>query len=150
LTRTCGISPLALLHLAVVAARLCGPGGVRAVIEENLLLKQQVIVMRRARRWAPNLTWSVRLCGFTSLFLTSGRVQKLAIALRPSTLLAFHHALVRRKYRLLFSARQHPKKPGPKGRTKRSSEPSSNSNRAILASAVHGLHPSSRRRSRSI
>jgi len=37
---------LTLLHLAVVAARLCGPGGVRAVIAENLLLKQQLIVLR--------------------------------------------------------------------------------------------------------
>src|SRR5262252_1608286 len=107
---------LSLLHLAVVAARLCGPGGVRAVIAENLLLKQQLIVLRRARRRAPNLTRSDRLlCGFESLFLTRGRIRKLAIALRPSTLLAFHQALVRRKYRLLFSATARPKKPGPKG-----------------------------------
>src|SRR5262249_53038103 len=107
---------LTLLHLAVVAARLCGPGGVRAVIAENLLLKQQLIVLRRARRRAPNLTWSVRLlCGFESLFLNPARIRKLAIALRPSTLLAFHQALVRRKYRLLFSSRPCPRKPGPKG-----------------------------------
>jgi putative transposase len=107
---------LMMLHLAVVAARLCGPGGVRAVIAENLLLKQQLIVLRRARRRAPNLTRSDRLiCGFGSLFLNATRIRKLAIALRPSTLLAFHQALVRRKYRLLFSARSRPKKPGPKG-----------------------------------
>src|SRR5499427_8906549 len=73
---------LTLLHLAVVAARLCGPGGVRAVIAENLLLKQQLIVLRRARRRAPNLTRSVRLlCGFTSLFLNPPRIRKLAIVL---------------------------------------------------------------------
>jgi len=30
---------LALLHLAVVTAKLCGAGGVRAVMAENLLLK---------------------------------------------------------------------------------------------------------------
>jgi hypothetical protein len=29
-----------LLHLVVVTAKVCGPGGVRAVIAENLLLKQ--------------------------------------------------------------------------------------------------------------
>ena len=40
---------LSLLHLTVMAAKLCGPGGVRAVIAENLLLKQQLIVLRRAR-----------------------------------------------------------------------------------------------------
>jgi hypothetical protein len=38
---------LALLHLAVVTAKLCGSGGVRAVMVENLLLKQQLIVLRR-------------------------------------------------------------------------------------------------------
>ena len=43
---------LTLLRLAVVVARLCGSGGVRAVIAENLLLKQQLIVLRRARRRA--------------------------------------------------------------------------------------------------
>src|SRR6516162_1389152 len=107
---------LTLLHLAVVAARLRGPGGVRAVIAENLLLKQPLIVLWRARRRAPNLTRSDRrLCGFESLFLNPSRIRTLAIALRPSTLLAFHQALVRRKYRLLFSSRPCPKKPGPKG-----------------------------------
>src|SRR5437660_8835157 len=90
---------LTLLHLAVVTAKLCGPGGVRAVIAENLLLKQQLIVLRRARQRAPNLTLSGRLlCGFGSLFLCPGRIRKLAIGVRPSTLLAFHQALVRRKY----------------------------------------------------
>ena len=55
---------LTLLHLAVMAAKLCGPGGVRAVIAENLLLKQQLIVLRRARQRAPNLLQSDRLlCG---------------------------------------------------------------------------------------
>ena len=43
-----------LLHLAVTTAKLCGPGGARAVIAENLLLKQQLIVLRRARQRAPN------------------------------------------------------------------------------------------------
>ena len=47
---------LTLLHLAVMTARLCGPGGVRAVIAEHILLKQPLIVVhpyavvRRTRR----------------------------------------------------------------------------------------------------
>jgi hypothetical protein len=107
---------LTLLHLAVMTAKLCGPGGVRAVMAENLLLKQQLIVLRRARQRMPNLSRSDRLlCGFWSLFLDPGRIRKVAIALRPSTLLAFHQALVRRKYRGLFSSRPRRKKPGPKG-----------------------------------
>ena len=107
---------LTLLHWAVMAATLCGPGGVRAVIAENLLLKQQLIVLRRRRQRAPRLTASDRLLfGFGSLFLSPGRIRKVAIGVRPSTLLAFHQALVRRTYRRLFSSSECPKQPGPKG-----------------------------------
>ena len=107
---------VALLHLAVMTAKLWGPGGVRAVMAENLLLKQQLIVLRRGRQRAPNLTRSDRLlCGFWSLFLSPGRIRKVGIAFRPSTLLAFHQAFVCRKYRRLFSSKRSPKKPGPKG-----------------------------------
>ena len=107
---------LTLLHLAVVVAKLCRPGGVRAVITENLLLKQQLIVLRRARQRAPHLTVGDRvLFGFGSFFLDPGRVRKVAIGVRRTTLLAFHGALVRRKYRRLFSSSHCPRKPGPKG-----------------------------------
>jgi putative transposase len=107
---------LTLLHLAAMIAKLCGPGGVRAVIAENLLLKQQLIVLRRARQRAPNLALRDRLiCGWGSLFLSPRRIRKVAIGVRPSTLLAFHQALVRRKYQQLFSSSRCPKKPGPKG-----------------------------------
>jgi hypothetical protein len=80
-----------------MAAKLCGHGGVRAVMAENLLLKQQLIVLSRARQRAPNLSQSDRLlCGFWSLFLSPGRIRKAAIAFRPSTILAFHQALAAR------------------------------------------------------
>jgi len=49
------------------------------------------------------------------MFLSPGRIRKVAIALRPSTPLVFHRALVRCKYRRLFSSTPRPKKPGPKG-----------------------------------
>ena len=107
---------LTLLHLAVAAAKLCRPGGVRAVVAENLLIKQQLIVLRRPRQRAPNLTVGDRImCGFGSLFLSPGRIRKVAIGVRPATLLTFHRALVRRKYRRLFSSNHRPRKPGPKG-----------------------------------
>ena len=38
-----------------------------------------------------------------------------AVEGHPSTLLAFHQALVRRTYRRLFSSSECPKQPGPKG-----------------------------------
>jgi len=49
---------------------LCGPGGVRAVIAENLLLRQQLIVLRRGRHRARNLTRlrPTASGGFGSLF----------------------------------------------------------------------------------
>ena len=68
---------LPLLHLAVTAAKLCRPGGVRAVIAENLLLKQQLIVLRRPRKRAPNLTTVDRLlCGFGSLSVSNSQFSR--------------------------------------------------------------------------
>src|SRR5262245_2928330 len=110
---------LAVVHLAVVTAKLCGSGGVRAVMAENLLLNQQLIVLRRARKRAPNLGPSDRLlCGFLSRFLSAERINKVAVALSPSTLLGLHQLMVRCKYRWLFSSRPRPKKPGPNGPSK--------------------------------
>ena len=104
------------IHLVVTVAKLLGPGGMRAVVAENVLLKQQLIVLRRPRGRAPNLTVMDRFVfGFGSLFLSPRRIRKVAIGLQPSTLLKFHEALVRRKYRRLFSSSHRPKKPGPKG-----------------------------------
>src|SRR5262245_15357007 len=106
----------ALLHLAVVVATLCGPGGVRAVIAENLLLKHQLIVLRRARRRAPNLTASDRLlCGFESLFLNPGRIRNSPSPSAPRRSWRFIRRWCVGKYRLLFSAGPCLKEPGPKG-----------------------------------
>jgi putative transposase len=45
-----------LLHLLTTLAKLFQPGGSRAVIAENLLLKQQLIIHSRSRQRAPNLS----------------------------------------------------------------------------------------------
>ena len=104
-----------LVHLLTMVARLLGPGGARAVVAENLLIKQQLIVVSRSRRRAPNLTTLDRfVLGFCSLFIHPDRIDKAAVAIRPSTLLGFRECLVRRKYRALFSSRTRAK-PGPKG-----------------------------------
>ena len=87
---------------------------------ENLLLKHQLIVLRRGRRRAPNLTRIDRmLCGLWSLFLNPRRIRTVAIAFRPSTLLAFHQALVRGKYRRLFSSTATRRSPGRIGTMRR-------------------------------
>ncbi len=104
-----------LLHLLTVIAKLSQPGGGKAVIAENLLLKQQLIIHSRSRQRAPNLTTPDRpIFGLLSLFLNPRRMVRSAIIIRPSTLLHFHNALKKRKYRLLYSPRGG-KKPGPKG-----------------------------------
>ena len=41
---------LIVIDLAVTAAKLLGLGGVRAIVAENALLKQQLTVLRRPRR----------------------------------------------------------------------------------------------------
>ena len=104
-----------LIHLLTTAAKLLGPGGAKAIIAENLLLKQQLLVVTRSRRRAPNLSNADRfLMGLFSLFLRPGRIAKAAVGIRPSTLLKFHQYLVHRKYRRLFAPKKRTK-PGPKG-----------------------------------
>ena len=104
-----------LCHLLGTLAKLAKPGGGRSVIAENLLLKQQLIIHSRSRQRAPNLTTPDRvLLGFFSLFMNPHRIVKAAVIIRPSTLLSFHNALKKRKYRQLYSPRGG-RKPGPKG-----------------------------------
>jgi hypothetical protein len=99
-----------LTHLIVTLAKCLRPSGVRAVVAESLLLKQQLIVLNRSRERAPNLRPMDRViaagCAF---FMSRARLLKSAVAIRPSTILGFHRALVARKYRLLFT----PKRGGP-------------------------------------
>jgi len=104
-----------LFHLHTTLAKLIRPGGSRTVIAENLLLKQQLIIHSRARERAPNLSTQDRtLLGFWSLFLNPRRIARLSIIIKPSTLLRFHTAMKKRKYRLIYSPRGG-YKPGPKG-----------------------------------
>jgi putative transposase len=104
-----------LAHLLTTIAKLLGPGGARAVVADSLLMKQQLLVINRSRRRAPNLSALDRLLlGFWSLFLSPRRIQRVAVIIRPSTLLAFHDILKKRKYQRLYSSGSK-RKPGPKG-----------------------------------
>jgi len=78
-------------------------------------MKQQLLVINRPRRRAPNLTTLDRfLLDFWSLFLNPRRIQSAAVIIRPSAFLKFHNILKTRKYRLLYSSGKK-EKPGPKG-----------------------------------
>src|SRR6267378_623712 len=103
------------VHLVTTVLRILRPGGLRSVVAESLLIKHQLLVVNRSRRRAPNLRVLDRLiAGFCSVWIKPKRLLRSAFALKPSTLLNFHRALVQRKYRLLFSPKSRGK-PGPKG-----------------------------------
>jgi putative transposase len=106
------------IHLITTVARLAGPGGVRSVLAESVLVKHQLLILHRSRRRAPNLRLSDRIvAGGCTLFMRPSRLIRSAIVLKPSTLLHLHQTLTQRKYRLLFSPKGR-RKPGPKGPSK--------------------------------
>jgi putative transposase len=105
-------------HLIITAIRTIAPGGARAVIAESLLLKHQLLILSRSRKKAPRLRALDRiLLGLGAILVSPQRILKVAVAIRPMTLLRFHRALVRRKYQWLFSAKTW-RRPGPKGPSK--------------------------------
>jgi hypothetical protein len=118
-----------------MVAKLCGPGGVQAVIAENLLLRQQLIVLRRGRRRAPSLTLTDRiLCGFGSLSSASDASERSPSFSVPNTP-GVSSGLVRRKYRRLCPSTPRSKKPGPKGPDEALIQATASSSHAIPGSA---------------
>ena len=102
-------------YLLTVLVKLAQPGGVRSVVAQSLALTHQLLVLQRKRKCAPRLAPSDRLFfGLYSLCISPNRRSKVSIVLRPSTFLRFHEALVRCKYRLLYSCKRRAR-PGPKG-----------------------------------
>src|SRR6266550_3594579 len=92
------------IHFLATLVRLLGPGGVRSIVAESLLLKHQLLIVNRSRQRSPNLfAWDRILAGWMALLVCPTRLLRSAIVLKPSTLLALHKALSTRKYRILFS-----------------------------------------------
>ena len=103
------------VHVIATLARLLGPGGIRSVVAESVLLKQQLLILNRSRQRSPNLRSSDRLvAGLCALLIRPARLIRSAIGLKPSTLLSLHQILRNRKYHLLFSSKRRGR-PGPKG-----------------------------------
>jgi putative transposase len=103
------------IHFLATLARLLGPGGVRSIVAESLILKHQLLIVARSRQRSPNLWTSDRiLAGLMALLVRPTRLLRSAIALKPSTLLALHKAMSKGKYRMLFSPDRR-RQPGPKG-----------------------------------
>jgi putative transposase len=102
---------LILIHLLATSAKLLRPSGVRVVVAESLLLKHQLVIAASGAE--SEFVRSLRF-GLGSLFVPASRLPKLAVILKPRTLLRFHEALKKRKYRGLFSSGGH-RRPGSKG-----------------------------------
>ena len=106
-----------LVHLVVTLAQFMGPGGLRSVVAESVLVKHQLLILNRSRHRSPNLRASDRIvAGVCALLMRPARVIRSAVVLRPSTILDFHRTLRTRKYRLLFSPKR--RRTGPKGLSK--------------------------------
>lgn len=79
-----------MVHLLTTLARLLRQGGMRAVVAETLLAKDQVLILNRSRRIAPNLTNRDRIVmGLCTLVMNPGRFRKVAGKRKPATLLGF-------------------------------------------------------------
>ena len=93
-----------LIHFFVSAIKLLKPGGVKAVMAETITMKQQLIVMNRGKKRSPVLTTPDRfLFGALAIFIGGSRLKKIAVIIKPTTLLAFHKSLVNKKYSRLYS-----------------------------------------------
>jgi len=103
------------IHLIAVLTQLLQPGGVHSLVAESLPLKHQLLIVNRSRNRSPTLSsWDRILAGWMALLVRPTRLLRSAIVLKPSTLLALHKAMSKRKYRMLFSPNRR-RKPGPKG-----------------------------------
>ena len=104
-----------IVHLIVTIFRMAGPGGLRSVVAESVLVRHQLLIVNRGRKRAPNLHTADRMiAGLCTLMMRRARVLRAAIVLKPSTLLHLHALLCNRKYRILFSSKRR-QRPGPKG-----------------------------------
>jgi len=99
-------------------AMLAKPGGKKSLAAENIMLRKQLILLNRRRKRAPNLSqWQRLFFAFLTAIIKPSRLLKISIAIKPSLLIKFHKALIKRKYSALFSSKSK-RKPGPAGPSK--------------------------------
>jgi transposase InsO family protein len=89
-----------------VTLRLSRPGGARAIAAEMIILRTQLMALKRKEKRSPPLTPFKRLLlGFTAGFVSKRRLSRVGILIKPATFMKFHRSLVKRKYRELYSNR---------------------------------------------
>jgi putative transposase len=67
------------IHFISALARLLGPGGVRSLVAESLLLKHQLLILNRSRKRSPNLHASDRILAGLMAVLVPTRLLRSAI-----------------------------------------------------------------------
>ena len=71
-----------LAHLVSMLTRLLGPGGLRSVVAESLLVKHQLTIINRSRKRSPNLRASDRaVSGICALLMRPSRLIRTAIVI---------------------------------------------------------------------
>lgn len=94
--------------------RVLLPRGTRALVAENIALKHQLLVLNRNQKRTTLQTEDRFTLGWCAENLSLNRLAKVAITIKPATILRFHRLLAAKKYQELYSAKQK-RKPGPKG-----------------------------------
>ena len=102
---------LLIFHFILIIVRLSMPGGVRQIVAENFLVRQQLIWVRRKQKKSPPLKpWERLFLGFLSCPSSPKRLKQVAVIISPATIMKFHKALVKRKYKFLYSHKVRKKK----------------------------------------
>jgi hypothetical protein len=72
------------VHVIATLVRLLSPGGIRSMVAESVLVKEQLLILNRSRQRSPNLRTSDRLvAGLCALLIRSARLIGSAIAMKP-------------------------------------------------------------------
>ncbi len=112
------INLLQLMFMLITALlKIKKQGGTKALVAENICLRQQLIILNKNRQRSPNLTHLDRLVfAISAELINAKRLSRLAILLKPATLIKIHKAFAMKKYKKLFS-NKNLKKPGRKGQS---------------------------------
>jgi hypothetical protein len=76
-------------HLLSAFATVLKPGGAKSLVAENLLLRQQLLILRRSRRRAPNLRAKVAADACKGV-LENDQVRLLEVRAKPGTKIPMH------------------------------------------------------------
>ena len=78
---------------------------IKKLVSENLILRQQLIVVSRKHSKSPPLRPIDRIVfAVSSFFIPFKKLSIIAVIVKPATILRFHRSLVNKKYQILFGS----------------------------------------------